>query len=267
MPTACKELGHFKWRRSGEGQSLPGRLPVNGAAYLIVDGFLDHALRNLALVGIPKDHDLGHHRLRLPIGGHLWLGQHWARPKGSIQLILLLEDLHAKHQFWLFSVQHALSFYGYLHDEHSRTFCPLMLYKACRQQLVYSEDHAYHVGQGRADRAALHTCTRALDFRSISLILSPPGPTTSFTFFKGTSSTMSGSGSSSDSNISVSLGSFFPSCVQQQDTSHTRRQALIEQKHKVHGNSMRFVVTNLTCPALLHCKQQQPFCLHDMRRD
>ncbi len=58
-----------------------------------------------------------------------------------------------------------------------------------------------------------HTCRRALDFFSMSLIFSPPGPTTSFTFFSGTSITASGSGSSSESSkISSSFG-ILPSCA------------------------------------------------------
>ena len=61
--------------------------------YLVLYGFLDHALCGLALVGISKDHDFGHLGLSFPIGGDLGLRQHWPRPKGSGQLLFLLQDL------------------------------------------------------------------------------------------------------------------------------------------------------------------------------
>jgi len=60
-------------------------------AHLVLNGFLNHALCNLTLVGIPKDHDLGHLRLSLPVlDGELVFGHYWPRSKCSVQLIFLL---------------------------------------------------------------------------------------------------------------------------------------------------------------------------------
>ena len=103
---------------------------------------------------------------------------------------------------------------------------------------------------------ARHAWMRHLDFRWMSLIRSPPGPTMSFILLAGISSVASGSSSLSDSmaKMASSFG-ILPSCAQWQHVSPvnlTLRGATLsgtcqqrQRQHLRHTCSLRSMVRNV----------------------
>ena len=81
-------LGSMKFKQ----YAAPSRTCTD--AYLVVNGFLDHALGNLTLVGIAKNHDFGELWLSVAFAGKLVLGYRGTGAKGFVQLLLFLQDLH-----------------------------------------------------------------------------------------------------------------------------------------------------------------------------